>query len=662
MNNRITYFEKIARAFSRNYGITVKFEGSGASYDIDNSVVRIPVTVDTLDRELRKVYEGLLDHEALGHAFAETDCVERGVEAPSSIMKRRMFEDHSSTWMFVFNAIEDARIERRAISKWPGTEINLRHCAEWALSKAKEGFDNDPNQVSPWWLIGCGVFAYARGMENLIEWFPAEGHELLQGDLAPEVELTKRAINPVDCEQIVDRIFEKVDIKGREEKNDQGDSKSGEEGEGAQESQGQQAEDGQGQDSESDSSPGMDEKGTESASEGSEGDSEGEGEGEGETSESGDSSDSEREGSEDGPGSGSNDVRTVGGGFMSELQDHLDDWIKSEGFHHDAMREIESLAEKLHVEDLTRVSAPEIVRAEDRVRRSQFLGQSRVASWETWKSGTSKVVGGLSQRIAALLRTRTERSRNDQDRGRIDSRNLVGLKVGNRDIFRQNRKAVDVDTVVSILVDMSGSMAGHKAVSAATTAFALGEALDRAGVPFELRGFHTNAKSKVIEKWERVRPVTQGGPIHNRWEPLVEEEIKTFSDSWKRRSRFCVNLAYDTGGCNNDPASLEQAANRLLVQPQTRKIVFILSDGQPVDKAFSAVRGIAFRERGQQLLKAKIEQLEKAGIEIAAIGIGTDYVEGIYQNSEVVDDVSELSSKAVKLLKRLVVDGRRRAA
>lgn len=248
----------------------------------------------------------------------------------------------------------------------------------------------------------------------------------------------------------------------------------------------------------------------------------------------------------------------------------------------------------------------------------------------------STVVGGVSARVAALLRTRAPERRADMDRGRVDSRALPSVRLGETRVFVQELPAEGLDTAVTLLVDQSGSMAGNRMKVARQCSWALGEALDRAGsVAFEVLGWHD----------ADPHPEFDGKELYSRIEARRLYVYKAFRESWPRTRHRVATM--ESGYNNDDAGAVYAAASRLAVRAERRKILLVLSDGAPCHLACDMPVS-----RGH--LKVAVRRCVDAGIEVAAVGIESDYGTDLYPHWRSVYKLEELPATALDLLTRLV--------
>ncbi len=292
----------------------------------------------------------------------------------------------------------------------------------------------------------------------------------------------------------------------------------------------------------------------------------------------------------------------------------------------------------------------EIVRAEDlsdSMELARLRGQldSLVAAW----AGT---VTRLANRLQRKLMARQTRSwRFDQEEGTLDAARLARI-VANPTVpltYKQEKETEFRDTVVTLLIDNSGSMRGRPIAFAAMTTDILARTLERCGVKVEILGFTTKAwkGGKSREAWlAGGRPENPG-----RLNDLRHIIYKAADSPW-RRTHKNLGLMLKEGILkeNIDGEALVWAWNRLARRPEKRKILMVISDGAPVDDSTLASNAGNILERD---LHNVIEWIEaRRDVELTAIGIGHD-VGRYYRKAMTIADAGELGRALTARLEEL---------
>ena len=215
--------------------------------------------------------------------------------------------------------------------------------------------------------------------------------------------------------------------------------------------------------------------------------------------------------------------------------------------------------------------------------------------------------------------------------------------------FKQERETAFRDTIVTLLLDNSGSMRGRPITVAATCADILARTLERCGVKVEILGFTTRAwkGGQSREEWLRA-----GKPPHpGRLNDLRHIVYKSADAPWRRvRRNLALMMREGLLKENIDGEALDWAHRRLLGRPEQRRILMVISDGAPVDDATLSVNSGNYLERHLRFVIEQIEQ--RSPVELIAIGIGHD-VTRYYQRAVTIVDAEELAGVMMEKLAEL---------
>ncbi|MFB2550380.1 cobaltochelatase subunit CobT [Ensifer soli] len=264
-------------------------------------------------------------------------------------------------------------------------------------------------------------------------------------------------------------------------------------------------------------------------------------------------------------------------------------------------------------------------------------------------------VGRLANRLQRRLMAQQNRSWEfDLEEGYLDPARLPRLIIDPMQplSFKRERDTNFRDTVVTLLIDNSGSMRGRPITVAASCADILARTLERCGVKAEILGFTTKAwkGGQSREKW-----LASGKPqAPGRLNDLRHIIYKAADEPW-RRARRNLGLMMREGLLkeNIDGEALIWAHNRLLARPEQRRILMMISDGAPVDDSTLSVNAGNYLERH---LRAVIEQIEtRSPVELLAIGIGHD-VTRYYRRAVTIVDADELAGAMTEQLASLFDD------
>ncbi len=239
----------------------------------------------------------------------------------------------------------------------------------------------------------------------------------------------------------------------------------------------------------------------------------------------------------------------------------------------------------------------------------------------------------------------------DLEEGLLDSSKLTRIIIDpqNSLSFKKEKDLEFKDTVVTLLIDNSGSMRGRPITIAAICADILSRTLERCSVKVEVLGFTTkNWKGgKSREEWNKNSKPKNPGRLND-----LRHIIYKSADTQWRQSKKNLGLMLKEGLLkeNIDGEAISWAFNRLKKRKEERKILMVISDGAPVDDSTLSVNSGDFLEKHLKKIVKFIEN--KNDIEILAIGIGHD-VSRYYKKAIKITDVQELGDVMIEQLSGL---------
>ncbi len=267
----------------------------------------------------------------------------------------------------------------------------------------------------------------------------------------------------------------------------------------------------------------------------------------------------------------------------------------------------------------------------------------------------SAIVARLANRLQRRLMAQQNRSWEfDLEEGVLDPARLTRIVIDPQQplSFKREKDMDFRDTVVTLLLDNSGSMRGRPITVAATCADILARTLERCGVKVEILGFTTRAwkGGQSREAW------LQGGKPANpgRLNDLRHIVYKAADAPW-RRARRNLGLMMREGLLkeNIDGEALDWAHKRLLARSEQRRILMMISDGAPVDDSTLSVNAGNYLEKH---LRYVIEEIEtRSPVELIAIGIGHD-VTRYYRRAVTIVDAEELGGAMTEKLAELFAE------
>jgi len=256
----------------------------------------------------------------------------------------------------------------------------------------------------------------------------------------------------------------------------------------------------------------------------------------------------------------------------------------------------------------------------------------------------------LSNRLMRLLMARQRRRwLFEQEEGVLDSAKLARL-ISTPNYPYYYKQEVDTefrDTVVTLLLDNSGSMRGRPITVAAMSSDILARTLERCGIKVEILGFTTcdwkGGQSR--KQW-----IQDGSPMYERGPGRLNDLrhiIYKTADTPLRRARHHLGLMLKDGILkeNIDGESILWAHQRLINRPEQRKILMVISDGAPVDDSTLSVNHSGYLDAHLREVIAMIEH--HSSVELTAIGIGHD-VTRYYQRAITIPDVDQLADTMIR--------------
>jgi cobaltochelatase CobT len=264
----------------------------------------------------------------------------------------------------------------------------------------------------------------------------------------------------------------------------------------------------------------------------------------------------------------------------------------------------------------------------------------------------SSVVARLANKLQRRLMAQQNRSWSfDLEEGVLDTARLTRIITDPTSplSFKAESESPFRDTVVTLLLDNSGSMRGRPIMVAAVCADILARTLERCGVKVEILGFTTRAwkGGQSREAW-----ITAGKPaMPGRLNDLRHIIYKAADAPW-RRAKKNLGLMMREGLLkeNIDGEALTWAHDRLLARPEARQILMVISDGSPVDDSTQSANAALYLDKH---LRQVIERIEtQSPVELIAIGIGHD-VTRWYRRAVTIVDVEQLAGVMIEKLAEL---------
>jgi cobaltochelatase CobT len=297
---------------------------------------------------------------------------------------------------------------------------------------------------------------------------------------------------------------------------------------------------------------------------------------------------------------------------------------------------------KIYTEEFDEISKAEKLETnEEIIRLRKNLDQQL--------TGFQNLIAKLANKLQRQLLAKQNRSwQFDLEEGLLDSSKLTRVIINpfNPLSFKREKNTEFKNTVVTLLIDNSGSMRGRPITIAAICADILSRTLERCAVKVEILGFTTkNWKGgESREKWNLNNKPTNPGRLND-----LRHIIYKSADSPWRQSKKNIGLMLKEGLLkeNIDGEAIKWAFNRINKRREERKIIMVISDGAPVDDSTLSTNPGDYLEKN---LKNTVKFIEdKSNIEILAIGIGHD-VSRYYSKAIKIADVQELGDVMIDQL------------
>jgi cobaltochelatase CobT len=299
------------------------------------------------------------------------------------------------------------------------------------------------------------------------------------------------------------------------------------------------------------------------------------------------------------------------------------------------------------------IRAEDLAEAVELERLRAYLDQQL----EPLKGAVSRLANKLQRRLQAQQNRSWEF---DLEEGILDAGRLARVVASPTTplSFKREKDTDFRDTVVTLLLDNSGSMRGRPISIAAICADVMARTLERCAVKVEILGFTTKAwkGGQSREKWlADGREITPG-----RLNDLRHIIYKSADAPW-RRTRNNLGLMMKEGLLkeNIDGEALEWAYRRVVNRQEQRKVLMVISDGAPVDDSTLSVNPANYLEKHLRDVIAMVEK--RKAVELVAIGIGHD-VTRYYDRAVTITDVEQLAGAMTEQLASLFDDDPRKRA
>ncbi len=610
LNGLETTLERVGRILSHKYNITVRCKANECK--TDGRTIWLPALPDSISESLWTLIRGELDHETAHILYSDFNGRMKG------------FKQKWGEFGFdLLNVIEDVRVNYAMQKEYPGSRQNIMH----SIDKITEKHPIDQMPLPVRFL--CALFL--AGMDISYDQYGQDAC-LLVKQFSREAEQFK-SLNTTDeacnmAEGILKRLKHQAEQADQPSSDQQPSNYS--QGKPDSSSQSNSGDDDQqnpskNQQSSQNDTPSEDNDSGDKAddSENKPDISENPGDQHEDVSESADSS------------SNSNQPGNSGDQNQSAMDQAFSGQYTSNGHPFELQQNI-----KDHLQDELSQSVNRPYRVYDPSLDKVVVPPMR-DNGETFQNLSNAVrphVGSLRQQLIRTLRSRDTRFWvSEQEEGQINCKRLYALlNQGSNKVFRQIKECESDSVAVSLLIDLSGSMNGARIQLARQVAILFAETLNQLRVPSEVIGFTTEPAKRTFPRLQKETgmDIQELSKLYARIFPCVYSIFKAFDEPFrllKPRIPSMNALEYTP----IDDAILF-TAKRIVIRKETRKIILILTDGEPYSGNPTMLQTV-IRHLEDNLLKC-----EKAGIECVAIGIQTEYVKRFFKEHVVVQNLPEL--------------------
>ena len=228
----------------------------------------------------------------------------------------------------------------------------------------------------------------------------------------------------------------------------------------------------------------------------------------------------------------------------------------------------------------------------------------------------------------------------DQEEGYIDSSRLANLVANpqNLEIFKSKNENIEKNTIVSLLLDNSGSMRGKPIITSAITTEIITKVLERCKVNVEILGFTTKEwkGGKAKKKWESTGKIETPGRLNDLLHIIYKDADVTWNNC---KNNLGLILKDGLLKENIDGEAVKWAYKRLISRKEKKKILIVISDGAPVDDSTLSNNPPDILDNHLKEIVNNIQN--NKSIKLVAIGIGHD-VSKYYKNAFIIDNVENL--------------------
>ena len=289
--------------------------------------------------------------------------------------------------------------------------------------------------------------------------------------------------------------------------------------------------------------------------------------------------------------------------------------------------------------------------------RQKQMVESTAAEYEAVKMRLGGLVNTMKAKLRRALMAKESRDWDfAREFGRLDTKRIVAGSLGSPVVYKQRKDRMELDTAVHFLIDLSGSMSGSKCKVAMEATVAFSECLEGTQIKYQISGFDNGGDEKGLS--DLVYKAQKSRKVYHRYEPLNLFKFKDFNQTLQLAKGPISCIGSCASGNNSDRDAVIWAYHELLQRPEKRKILFVLSDGQPANATINVRDEYSVRGPLVKGLKDAIDECGEHGVECVGVGILTQHVKDIYPKSVSITKVDDLSGAIFNQLSNLLTGGK----